>query len=75
MCLKVSSDLPERNKTRPENFGSSSLIDGILLSPMWKGTSSELPDWMDNDRDLLGLICIPIVIMNLTEELSVRTEI
>ena len=47
-----------------ENSGQSS-----------EGTSSELPDWMDNDRDLLGLICIPIVIMNLTEELSVRTEI
>ena len=47
----------------------------MCLKVSSEGTSSELPDWMDNDRDLLGLICIPIVIMNLTEELSVRTEI
>ena len=58
--LNVSSGFPLKNKSFPRNFCSSSRIDEISLSPMWKDVAVGVPPEMENDLHFDGLSFIPI---------------
>ena len=58
--LNVSSGFPLKKRSFPRNFRSSSRIDKISLSPMWKDVAVGVPPEMENDLHFDGLSFIPI---------------